>query len=145
MSKYIKNMDAKNRVSIPSSYRSVLRDESFQGVIVYPSFKHDCIEACSISHLENQAKLINNLDPYSDERDAFETILFGSSVQLKFDNEGRVILPDYLIEKANIKDDVCFVGKGLVFELWQPELFNDYLEIVRKIAQNNRNLLKNVS
>lgn len=143
LSKYINKIDKKGRVSIPASYRLALAKERFNGIIVYPSFKNNCIEACSMSRLEELGRIIQNLDPYSDERDAFETIVLGEALQLQFDNEGRVILPAYLTEQAGVSAQACFVGKGLVFEIWNPANFEQYLKSARKIAQGNRLVLKN--
>jgi len=145
LSKYINNLDKKGRVSVPASYRAALSSQSFNGVIVYPSFRNKCIEACSLKRLEELSQMIQTLDPYSEERDAFETIILGEAIQLTFDGEGRVILPKSLIEHSDISEQVCFVGKGLVFEIWQPQNFETYLASARKIAQNNRLTLKNIN
>lgn len=144
LSKYINNLDKKGRVSVPASYRSALGDQSFNGVIAYPSFRNKCIEACSLKRLEELSKIIQTLDPYSEERDAFETIILAEAVQLSLDSEGRVILPKSLIDHAGISDQVCFVGKGLIFEIWQPQNYETYLSSARQIAQNNRLTLKNI-
>ena len=34
-----------------------------------------------------------------------------------------------LITFANIEDTAVFVGKGQIFEIWQPELFKKYSDI----------------
>ena len=144
LSKYTNNIDKKGRVSVPSSYRVVLNGQLFNGIIAYPSFRSKCIEACSISRLAELAKTIQNLDPYSEERDAFETIILGEAVQLPFDSEGRVILSKPLLEHGSISDQACFVGKGLIFEIWNPKNFEIYLSSARQIAQDNRLTLKNI-
>lgn len=144
LSRYINSIDKKGRVSVPASYRPILRDQEFSGVIVYPSIKNRCIEACTTERLLELSRIIQHLDPYSEERDAFETIILGESVQLSFDSEGRIILPKPLIEYANLADQASFVGKGLVFEIWNPKDFDDHLTQAKVIAQNNRNLLKNM-
>lgn len=143
LSKYVNKIDAKGRISIPAGYRSALAQENFSGIIVYPSFKNNCIEACSMSRLEELSCIIQRLDPYSDERDAFETIVLGEAIQLQFDNEGRVTLPSYLTAQIGVTSQACFVGKGLVFEIWNPEIFEEYLKSARLIAQENRSILKN--
>ncbi|MDP5110734.1 MAG: cell division/cell wall cluster transcriptional repressor MraZ [Rickettsiaceae bacterium] len=143
LSKYTNKIDKKGRVSIPAGYRGALAKENFNGIVVYPSFKNNCIECCSMSRLEELSRIIQNLDPYSDERDAFETIVLGEAVQLQFDNEGRVILPNYLMEQVDITTQGCFVGKGLVFEIWNPDKFEDYRKNAKKIAEGNRFILKN--
>lgn len=143
LSKYVNKIDTKGRVSIPASYRAALGQENFSGIIVYPSFKNNCIEACSMSHLEELSRIIQSLDPYSDERDAFETIVLGEAIQLQFDNEGRVTLPSHLTAQIGVTTQACFVGKGLVFEIWHPVNFEKYLKSARLIAQDNRSILKN--
>jgi MraZ protein len=143
LSRYINKIDTKGRVSIPAGYRSALATENFTGIIVYPSFKNNCIEACSMSRLQELSEIIQNLDPYSDERDAFETIVLGEAVQLQFDSEGRVVLPADLTEQTSISGKACFVGKGLVFEIWNPDNFEQHLKQAREVAQANRMILKN--
>ncbi|WP_342269573.1 division/cell wall cluster transcriptional repressor MraZ [Rickettsia endosymbiont of Orchestes rusci] len=144
LSKCVNGVDKKSRVSVPANYRAVLGKELFNGVIAYPSIRNNCIEACGISHIEKLKQMIETLDPYSEERDAFETIIFGEAVQLSFDGEGRVILPQSLMQHAGIEDQACFVGKGVIFEVWQPQNFAEYLAHAREIAQNSRLTLKNI-
>jgi MraZ protein len=144
LSKYLGNIDKKGRISVPSSYRMVLGTGSGPGLIVYPSIKHQCLEACSLERLENLSKIIENLDPYSEERDAFETTILGESIHLAFDSEGRIILPKSLTDYASIDDQAYFIGKGLVFEIWNPSKFDLYLKDAKNIAKANRGLLKNI-
>lgn len=142
LSKYLNSIDKKGRISVPSSYRMVLGGQP--GLIIYPSIKHKCLEACSIARLEELSKIIQNLDPYSEERDAFETTILAESVHLTFDSEGRIVLPKSLVDYADLSDKACFVGKGLVFEIWNPVKFDSYLAKAQEIAKNSRNLLKNM-
>lgn len=144
LSKYLGNIDKKGRISVPSSYRTVLSNGSGAGLIIYPSIKHKCLEACSLERLEELSKIIEHLDPYSEERDAFETTILGESIHLTFDSEGRVIIPKTLTDYAFIEDKAYFIGKGLVFEIWNPEKFDLYLKNAKDIAQANRGLLKNI-
>jgi MraZ protein len=144
LSTYINNIDKKNRISVPASFRAALNGESFAGIIAYPSIKNQCIEACGLKRIEELSQIIENLDPYSPERDAFETIILGGSTQLSFDSEGRVVLAKELIDYAAIDGQACFVGKGQVFEIWNPEVFNKHSEKAKDIAFNNKLLLKNL-
>lgn len=143
LSKYINKVDKKGRVSVPAPYRSILAKEDNGGIIAYPSFRNKCIEACGMSRLQNLNDIIAALDPYSSERDAFETVVLGQSIHLAFDNEGRVTLPSNLLKMANIENTSYIVGKGDVFEIWNPNSFEEYLLKAKEIAQNNRSLLKN--
>jgi MraZ protein len=143
LSTYINNIDKKNRISVPASFRAVLQAQSFAGIIVYPSIKNQCIEACGLSRIEELSQIIERLDPYSQERDAFETIILGGSTQISFDSEGRVVLPKELIEYAQIDSQASFVGKGQVFEIWNTAIFKIHSEKAKSIAFTNKLMLKN--
>lgn len=142
LSTFINKVDKKGRVSIPAQFRSVLTDSSFNGVVAYPSFVHPCIEACGIDRIERLSESIDSLDPYSDERDAFAATILGGSVQLAFDGEGRVMLPEELMQDAHISSHACFVGKGATFEIWEPDSFKVYSEKARDLAQRERAKLR---
>lgn len=138
LSTYTNKVDKKGRVSVPASFRSVLSGQEFQGIIAYGSFLNDCIEACGMDRIERLNQSIDELDPFSDERDAFAATILGGSVQVPFDGEGRVILPPLLIEEADLTDKVVFVGKGETFEMWNPEKFEVYMARARMIAKDKR-------
>ncbi len=142
LSTFINKIDAKGRVSVPSQFRASLVNESFSGVVVYESFVNDCIEGCDIDRIKKISESIDNLDPFSEERDAFATTVLGGSFQLAIDGDGRVILPENLLKKAQIKDQAVFVGKGSTFEIWQPDKFEEYMIKAKKDAKSKRNLLR---
>lgn len=144
LSKYYNNIDKKGRVSVPANYRAMLSQGGFEGMIIYPSIKHNCLEGSSINRLMHLSDLIDTLDPYSDERDAFEAVVMAESQQLNFDSEGRIVVNNKLLDHAGIKGKACFVGKGKVFEIWNPEKFDEYLIKAKKIAHEKRFLLKNM-
>lgn len=143
LSNYTNKIDKKGRVSVPAQFRNVLNNNSaFSGVIAYSSFINQCIEACGMERIEHINKSIDYLDPYSDERDAFATAILGESVQLSFDPEGRICLPETLIEYAELDEQACFVGKGLTFEIWHPNKFEIYAKGARELAKNKRAALR---
>lgn len=138
LSTHENKVDKKGRVSVPAQFRSVLASQHFQGIIVYSSFVHDCIEACSMERIERLSESIDDLDPFSESRDAFATTILGGSTQLSFDGDGRVMLPQLLLEEAGIEDKAVFVGKGATFEIWQPKKFHEYSSIARDLAKQQR-------
>ena len=141
LSTFTNRIDKKGRVSVPAQFRAVLRQDEFQGIIVYPSFVNPCIEASGFSRIEEISSIIEDLDPYSEEKDAFATAILGDSHQLSFDSEGRVILPEVLIKNIALDDKVLFIGKGKSFEIWNPTRFEDYSSKAKEFARNQRNLL----
>lgn len=131
---------------MPAQFRAVLTSQvkanDFLGIIAYRSPINSCIEACGMERISKLNERIEQFDPYSEERDAFVTTLFGESVQLAFDSEGRVMLPEHLIAEAGIKDIATFVGKGEVFEIWEPQAFTEHAKRARAMLQEKRFMMK---
>ncbi len=142
LSTFEKQIDKKGRVSVPPALRAVLQQQHYNGVIVYSSFVHDCIEACGMDRIEALYARIEALDPFSEERDAFATAILGGSVQLPFDGEGRIVLPEALMAQAGITSVGVFVGKGATFEIWAPEKFAAHEAAARARAKEQRLVLK---
>lgn len=142
LSTYINKIDKKGRVSIPASFRSSLTQQNSPVIICYNSFINPCIEASSINRIEMLSQTIDNLDPYSESRDAFATTILGGCLQLLIDGEGRVIIPESLIEFAKLNEQACFVGKGATFEIWNPKDFEEYSLIARELAKKERHILQ---
>lgn len=142
LSTYLNKVDKKGRVSVPANFRVALQKEDFQGIVIYSSFVNSCIEACGMERMARLSESIDNLDPYSQERDAFAAAILGGSFQLPFDSEGRVILPEALMTEAGITEQAIFVGKGATFEIWSPETFEKYASKAKELAKQERSKLR---
>lgn len=143
LSTYQNKIDKKGRISVPAPFRAALAKlaqgpDDFSGIIAYGSFINHCVEACGIGRIRKLSERIEQLDPFSEERDAFATTILGGSVQLAFDGEGRVMLPESLISIAGITDMAMFIGKGETFEIWEPKAFEEYAARSRELAREKR-------
>lgn len=145
LSTYQNRIDKKGRISVPAPFRAVLAAEKFAGIVAYGSFVTPCIEACGMSRVLLLSERIESLDPFSEERDAFATAILGGSVQIAFDGEGRVMLPEPLVQLAGLKEEAVFVGKGQTFEIWEPSSFATYAARARELARDRRNRLPSLS
>src|ERR1700741_3860560 len=72
-------LDAKGRVSIPASFRSVLARDGFAGVYCYPALDQPAIDAGGQALLAEIAALVNRFPPYSAEREELLVALYGRS------------------------------------------------------------------
>lgn len=142
LSTFTNKVDSKGRVSVPAQFRVSLVNEDYSTMVVYESFINQCIEGCDIERIKKISESIDNLEPFSEERDAFATTVLGGSIQLSIDGDGRIILPENLLKTAKIKDNAVFVGKGSTFEIWEPMSFSVYLEKAKTEAKLKRNMLR---
>jgi len=127
-------LDAKGRVSIPASFRSVLTRDGFDGLYCYPALASPAIDAGGNTLMAEIEALISRFAPYSEERERFALSLYGTSETLKIDGEGRVVLSESLKRHAGIAEQVAFVGLGPKFQIWEPGRFaSELAEATQKV------------
>ena len=127
---------------MPASYRSHLSNLGYNGVVCYPSFNNQSIEACSQDRIEKLSNSIDSLNPFEEKRDFFATSILSESVNLQFDSEGRITLTSKLLKHAKIKNTMIFVGQGNTFQIWEPMAFEKFRAHARKKSNINRASLK---
>jgi MraZ protein len=142
LSTYENRIDKKGRVSVPASFRSYLSNLGYNGVVCYPSFNNQSIEACPQDRIEKISNVIDSLNPFEEKRDFFATSILSESTDLQFDSEGRISLSSKLLKHAKIKNSILFVGQGQTFQIWEPALFEKFKTHARKKANLNRASLK---
>ena len=142
LSTYENKLDKKGRVSVPASFRSYLSNLGYNGVICYPSFNNQSIEAWPQDRIEKITQAIDSLNPFEEKRDFFATSILSESINLQFDSEGRISLTTKLLKHAKIKNSMLFVGQGKTFQIWEPATFEKFKINARKKANINRASLK---
>ena len=123
VSHHMLHLDAKGRVSVPASFRTVLARDGFDGLYCHAALDRPALDAGGKALLAEIDALISGFPPYSEEREQFSLALYGTSETLKIDGEGRVVLTDAHKAHAGIKDAVIFVGLGHKFRIWEPGRF----------------------
>ena len=142
LSTYENKLDKKGRVSVPASFRSHLSNMGYNGVICYPSFNNNAIEAWPQDRIEKISNSIDDLNPFEDKKDYFATSILSESINLQFDGEGRILLTTKLLRHAKIKSSVLFVGLGKTFQIWEPKNFEKFRAQAKRKSNLYRSSLK---
>ena len=142
LSTYENKLDKKGRVSVPASFRSHLSNMGYNGIVCFPSFNNQSIEAWPQDRLEKISNSIDTLNPFEEKRDFFATSILSESINLQFDSEGIISLTPKLLKHAKIKNSMVFVGQGKTFQIWEPTIFEKFKVTARKKANLNRASLK---
>jgi MraZ protein len=134
LSTFINKVDRKGRVSVPHTFRSALVGQNFNGIIAYRSFKLTAIEASGVDRMEEMSARLDALPEFSEDRDALSSI-FADAQQLAFDGEGRIVLPEALVQHAGIGESAAFIGLGPTFQIWEPDRFAQHQQERRERAR----------
>lgn len=134
LSSFVNQLDKRGRVSVPASFRAALGQDA-TGIVVFRSLQVEALDGCSIEHLEMLGQSLEKQDLPPDVFELIETTIFGGSVQLPFDGEGRICLPPQLAASVGISGEVAFVGRRRTFQLWNPATFSAHEETSRNVAR----------
>ena len=144
LSTYTNKIDKKGRVSVPAPFRAALAEQLHQGIILFSSNQHSCLEGFDWAKMDEIGSRMDHYDLFSEDQDDLATTIFGESVQLLFDGEGRVTLPPHLVKTAKIGEHVTFVGLGRKFQIWNPELFESRKSQARGAVQDRKLTVPNI-
>jgi MraZ protein len=142
LSTFENKLDKKGRVSVPATFRSHLSNMGYNGIICYPSFNNQSIEAWPQDRIEKISNTIDTLNPFEEKKDYFATSILSESINLQFDSEGRILLTKKLLKHAKIKSSMIFVGLGKTFQIWEPTNFEKFRVTAKKKSNINRASLK---
>tara|TARA_B100000131_G_scaffold273010_1_gene274251 strand:- start:2 stop:457 length:456 start_codon:yes stop_codon:yes gene_type:complete len=135
-------LDKKGRVSVPASFRSYLSNLGYNGVVCFPSFNNQSIEAWSQDRIEKISNAIDSLNPFEEKKDFFATSILSESSSFQFDNEGRISLTQKLLKHAKIRHSMLFVGQGKTFQIWEPAAFEKFRVTAKRKSNIHRASLR---
>ncbi|MDY6847220.1 MAG: division/cell wall cluster transcriptional repressor MraZ [Chloroflexota bacterium] len=133
LGQYEHTIDEKGRITIPSKFREALGEsvyitQGFDGNL--QAFPSELFEL-----MAKQVRSIGYLDPNSR---LLRRILFANAEKTSFDSAGRILLPAFLRETANLKGIAVVVGSGEYFELWSPDNWQAQQTSLNDIEANEK-------
>lgn len=120
-------IDAKGRLKVPTEFRRIL-DESFGSEVFITSVDGESAKLYPLpvwEEIERKLVAVPSADR-AKQRYLERVNYFGQ--QLRLDNQGRVVIPQILREKADIVGDVVVSGRIDQLEIWNRERFDQRLQ-----------------
>jgi MraZ protein len=118
LGEYHHSLDNKDRLTVPARYRELLDD----GAYILRGFDRNLMVLTTkafeaISHRLDQLSMT---DPLAR---ALRRLIIGSATHLEVDKVGRILIPDFLCQKAGLSCDqeAILVGQGSYFEIWSSD------------------------
>lgn len=119
-------LDPKNRVSVPKKFRAHLKE-----AVITRGLDH-CLFLYSQSEWEKITTRIATLPLTQREARSFSRYFLSGATQVAFDSLGRILLPKFLKDYAQIKSEVTIVGVGERVEIWNPQKWTGYITETEK-------------
>ena len=126
---FLQAVDRKGRVAIPVGLRAAIESNSNERVLLIGD--HDSGK-CMVGYDRAWSRLLKaRVDKeIEDARVAGAPIdrsdaglhNFGNVDAVAFDEAGRFLMPEYVMDRARIDDLAFFVGMGDTFQIWSPKV-----------------------
>ena len=122
LGQYYHSLDNKGRLTIPARYREMLEEGAYitkgldQNLMVMTSKAFEAMSQWVIqkSYTDPDSRLLRR-------------IIYSNGEQVEVDKAGRIRIPQFLRQAANLDSEVVIVGVGNYFELWSPERWQTQL------------------
>jgi MraZ protein len=121
------SVDSKGRVAIPAKMRADMNPAAKGRVVLTRGFEK-CVFLYPLDRWDEIEKDFRELNTFSKENRRFiRTIMMWADEQELDPKQGRVTLPKNLMEFAGISDKALFIGALDHVEIWDPDVFDHYL------------------
>ena len=133
---YRHNIDEKKRLIIPSKVRSEMGDR-----IVITRGLDGCLFGYNEKNWNNIMEKLGTLPFTKGDVRKFTRFLTSGATLLEFDKQGRIVLPSYLLDYANLSKEVVIVGVINRIEIWSNDKWQNFMDSnVDNLADISENL-----
>ncbi|NLI32569.1 MAG: division/cell wall cluster transcriptional repressor MraZ [Deltaproteobacteria bacterium] len=113
----ISKLDGKGRLRIPVKFREVLQQHYSDALMI--TILGNCLVAYPPEVWEERIeRKVENFSPVDPQQRAFMRYFVSSAEECEFDNQGRILIPPLLRERAGLTQEVLLAGVLSSFEIW---------------------------
>ena len=131
LGQYRHSIDEKGRLTIPARFRAELAT----GAYVTQGYERNLLvyTTSSFEHLAAQANMLSTTNAEARE---VRRVIFGRASGVSLDSAGRILIPTFLREYAELMMEAEIVGAGVYFEIWSPE---GWTKVLSSVTDSERN------
>ncbi|MBP3892015.1 MAG: division/cell wall cluster transcriptional repressor MraZ [Solobacterium sp.] len=124
MGEYRHSLDNKNRMIVPAKFRDELGD-----TFVVTKGLDGCLTVYTYPQWERLATQLEQLPSTKKEARQYMRTFMSNAQECNVDTQGRIQLPQKLVNIANIQKKCAVIGAGDHVEIWAEEKWDAYDEM----------------
>lgn len=129
LGEYNHTLDSKKRISLPVKFRKELGKK-----IVVTRGLDNCLFVYSLKAWTKISLKLSELSIGQSDQRGFNRFLLSGAVETEIDGVGRILIPDFLKEFANLKSKVILAGVNDRVEIWNEKTWEEYKRRIEKQA-----------
>ena len=116
LGRYEHTIDEKGRLTIPARYRDLL----VEGAFVTQGFDRNLM-VLTPSSFDQVYAYVNQISLTNPNARQLKRMIFSSAERVEVDKVGRILIPQFQREFAQLESRAILVGSGDYFEIWSPQ------------------------
>jgi len=121
------SIDVKGRISIPAKLRRHVSPEANDSFMMTRGTQ-TCIDIYPLDQWLVFEEKLNNLNQFKPDDIRFIRTILQYASEDKLDSQSRILIPQPLIEYAQIEKEVLILGALKKIEVWNPKNFDEYIK-----------------
>ena len=122
---YLHSIDRNGRLILPAKFREVAKANFIERFFVTRGLDK-CLFMFSEEEWRSQEAKFKAISFTKLESRTFNRIYFSGAGEVTPDRQGRILLPQYLKDFAEIKKDVVIVGVSNRIEIWAKDKWHEF-------------------
>jgi len=122
---YLHTIDRKGRLILPARFREVSKNNFIERFVVTRGLDK-CLFMFSEEEWRAQEGKFKSIPFTKQQARAFNRLYFSGAQEVIPDTQGRILLPAYLKDFAEIKRDVVIVGVSNRIEIWSKDKWSEF-------------------
>jgi len=118
---YTYSLDEKKRLAIPAKFRRILGKKA-----VITKGLDQCLFLFSEKEWQVLAEKLSKLPLSQSDARGFVRLMLAGAMEVKLDNLGRILIPDYLKEYALLRKKIIIAGVYNRIEIWDEKKWQEY-------------------
>ena len=128
---YTHTIDDKNRLSLPAKFRKELG-----GKVVLTYGLDKCLFVFTQKEWGKISDKLSESSMLQADSRSFNRFLFGGATEAEIDSLGRILVPDFLREYADLKAKIILIGVQDRVEIWNEKSWAQFKKGVVKRADS---------
>ncbi len=120
---YLHTIDNKKRLAVPAK----LRDKIGKKAVITRGLDN-CLFLYPLKEWEALAEKLSKLPVGQGDTRSFIRLMLAGASEVEMDSLGRILIPDYLKNYAELKKDIVIAGLYNRLEIWDKEKWSLYKE-----------------
>ncbi len=128
-------IDSKGRINIPAKFRKAISPEANETFVITRGMEN-CIYVFPLDEWNKTEEKLRRLSTNRKDIRLFIRMTTSYASESQFDKQGRIAIPQYLIDLVKIKKEILIIGTLDKLEIWNPELYEEYLKSSEQSYEN---------